>query len=224
MTKNHMPNRCAPNRFRLLQFDTTSAARGARMCRSQTRRPGRRSALILLVTGLALTVPQAILAQGQYVSNMASQAQVFRDQALRAQGMATEETQAESGGFFTTRRTLGVAFLAGSALLAGKGLDFNDEADEFYGSYESATDPAEIEKFYQRTTNRDVKSQVTWALAAAFGITGLRLALTGDEPATARQSSGTNSSVTTRAAQPYLTLTPAVTPRVVGLRLQRHFF
>jgi hypothetical protein len=120
----------------------------------------------------------------------------------------------------TVRRTLGIAFLAGGAALAARGFDYRDEADGFYDDYELATDEAEIEKLYQRTTNRDVKSQVSWALAAAFGITGLRLVFTGGDGGyidTSRSRSGNH------LAAPTLSLTPAVGPQTVGLRLQRRF-
>jgi hypothetical protein len=136
---------------------------------------------------------------------------------------ADQDIESGSSGPITVRRSMGLAFLAGSALLAVQGFDLKDEADEFYDSYKLATDQVEIEKFYQRTTNRDVKSQVSWALAAAFGITGLRLIFTGGEPAATAQHSTLTSSAT-RPAGPSMSLVPAVTPRVVGLRLQRHFY
>jgi hypothetical protein len=136
---------------------------------------------------------------------------------------AGQDIGSGSSGPITVRRSMGLAFLAGSALLVVQGFDLKDEADEFYDSYNLATDRAEMEKFYQRTTNRDVKSQVSWALAAAFGITGLRLIFTGGEPAaTARHNALT--SPAPRPGGPSVSLVPAVTPRVVGLRLQRHFY
>lgn len=82
-------------------------------------------------------------------------------------------------GFFTPRRSLGLAFLGGSALLAKEGMDFKTEADDFFERYEKATDPTEIDRLYRRTNNRDVKSQVSWALSAAFAVSGLRLVFIG---------------------------------------------
>jgi hypothetical protein len=131
--------------------------------------------------------------------------------------MDAAEMGRSSGGLFTVRRSLGVAFLAGSAILTLQGFDLKDEADRFYESYEAATDPDEIEKFYQRTTNRDVKSQVSWALATACGITGLRLLLTGGD------DDGSPSLSDRAAGERPLSLVPTVTPRTVGLRLQRQF-
>ena len=59
-----------------------------------------------------------------------------------------------------------------------QGLEFKDEADGFYSRYKKATDPQDIDRFYQRTNNRDIKSQISLALAAAFAVNGLRLILT----------------------------------------------
>ena len=82
-------------------------------------------------------------------------------------------------GSFTPRRTLGLVFMGGSALLAKQGMDFKADADDFYERYEKATDPTEIDRLYRRTNNRDVKSQVSWALSAAFAVSGLRLVFVG---------------------------------------------
>ena len=118
-----------------------------------------------------------------------------------------------SGSLITFRRTLGLAFLAGGAALTARGFDYKDEADAFYEAYKAADDQAEIQKLYQRTTNRDVKSQVSWALAAACGVTGLRLLFTGGGEFRGAASAGS----------PSLSLVPVAAPRVLGLRLQRRF-
>ena len=121
---------------------------------------------------------------------------------------------AGSGSLITVRRTLGLAFLAGGAALTARGFDYKDEADAFYEAYQAADDAAEIQKLYQRTTNRDVKSQVSWALAAACGVTGLRLLFTGGEVRAAVRPGIPSTS---------LSLVPAPTPGGLGLRLQRRF-
>ena len=120
---------------------------------------------------------------------------------------------AGSGSLITVRRTLGLAFLAGGAALTAKGFDYKDEADAFYEAYQAADSEAEIQKLYQRTTNRDVKSQVSWALAAACGVTGLRLLFTG----------GGEVRSAVQPVSPSLSLLPAPTPGGLGLRLQRRF-
>lgn len=80
--------------------------------------------------------------------------------------------------FFTARALVGVGLIGSGLILFSQGRDFRREADDFYGRYEKATDPVEIERLYQRTTNRDVKGQVSWALGAACTLSGLRLLLT----------------------------------------------
>ncbi len=186
---------------------------------------------IALMVMTILSGPRMALADAgqQGIGQHAIGQQGIDSVAQTAWGMSDAENTAigssGGGGFLTVRRSLGVVFLAGSAVLVMQGFGLQDEADEFYAAYELATDPAEIEKFYQRTTNRDVKSQVSWALAAAFGITGLRLALTGGDSGPASMQTGSLTSTATELGNgPSLSLVPAVSPRVVGLRLQRHFF
>ena len=84
----------------------------------------------------------------------------------------------EGERLFSARRLIGTAFIGGSFLLLRKGNDYHDEADELYERYEQADRVDEAERLYDRTTNRDVKSQVSWALAAAFAVNGVRLVLT----------------------------------------------
>lgn len=128
-------------------------------------------------------------------------------------GTLRNSDPAGSRSLITLRRTFGLAFLAGGAALAAKGFDYKDEADAFYEAYRAADDAAEIQKLYQRTTNRDVKSQVSWALAAACGVTGLRLLFTGGGELQAAALPGS----------PTLSLVPARAPGGLGLRLQRRF-
>ena len=90
------------------------------------------------------------------------------------------QVEAGVGDFVNVRRTLGLAFLGAGTALAVKGFDYRGEADAFYADYQQAVDPIEINRLYQRTTNRDIKAQVSWALGAACGIGGLRLLATGD--------------------------------------------
>ena len=143
-------------------------------------------------------------------------------------------SHAELGEFVTARRALGLAFIGGSAAMALKGFDFHDEADGFYRGYKTAVDPVEIDKLYQRTTNRDVKAQVSWAMAAAFGISGLRLILVGEGESAARPPTASLADddrappVAMRKAaepsQPQLVLQPAIAEGKVGLELHHRFF
>jgi hypothetical protein len=139
--------------------------------------------------------------------------------------MPSEPVQADLGSYVTPRRLVGVVFIGGSAMLAQKGFDLNDEADNFYAAYEQASDSAEIEKLYQRTTNRDVKSQVSWALAAAFGVTGVRLLLTGAPEEPSMQLGDADQRPTVRASwREGLRWIPAIEPGRLSLRVERALF
>lgn len=95
--------------------------------------------------------------------------------ALLCGGLLGQPTAAEAEGFFTARHSLGLAFMGGSAVMCKMGLDYKNDADDFYERYKRASDPIEIDRLYQRTNNRDIKSQISWALAAAFAVSGVRL-------------------------------------------------
>ena len=88
---------------------------------------------------------------------------------------------AEERNFFTLRRSLGLGLVGGSALLVKKGFDLRREANDLYRRYEISNDPVEADQLYRRTTNRDVKSQVSWALSAAFAVSGARMLLSEEK-------------------------------------------
>ena len=100
---------------------------------------------------------------------------------------ASTSLSAAETKFITGRRLMGVAFLGGSALLIKKGCDFHKDADKLYSLYKEADSPEDADRLYNRTTDRDVKSQVSWALAAAFAFSGLRMVLTRDSIMYTRQ-------------------------------------
>ena len=134
---------------------------------------------------------------------------------LLVQPSAAEDEQ----GFLTARRSLGVLFIGGSLLLTKQGFEFRDEADELYVRYKKAGTSDEADRLYTRTNNRDVKSQVSWALAAAFAVSGARLLL----------SKVTDSERSTkvdidRRIAPGFSLEPQLEPRRFGLQLKRRFF
>ena len=120
---------------------------------------------------------------------------------------------------FKARRSLGVLFLAGSLALTKQGFDFRDDADEFYVRYKKAGTPAEADRLYTRTNNRDVKSQVSWALAAALAVSGTRLFLAKADDA--HPASRLNAA---RRLASGFSLEPQLEPRRFGLELKRRFF
>jgi hypothetical protein len=136
--------------------------------------------------------------------------------------LAVQPALAESKNVITVRRAVGVAFLGGSAVLAKKGLDFKDEADEFHVLYKKAPSDEEAERLHQLTTNRDVKSQVCWALAASCVISGLRLVFTRGMEAEYGHSS--LSAPRTADVAPGLRLESQLGPGRVGLCMRKRFF
>ena len=102
------------------------------------------------------------------------------------------------------------------------GLDFKNDADDFYERYERAADPIEVDRLYQRTNNRDIKSQVSWALAAAFAVSGVRLIFSSgpvksyDRPATSEKR--------TKIGIRGVELDGQIDRGRFGLRLKKSFF
>jgi hypothetical protein len=82
---------------------------------------------------------------------------------------------AEARSFFTARRTLGVLFLGGSAFMAKRAIDFKRDANDNYEAYKAATDAREAERLFNRTSDRDTKSQMSIGFSAILLISGLRL-------------------------------------------------
>jgi hypothetical protein len=136
---------------------------------------------------------------------------------LLAWGPAAAQA-AELKSFFGVRRTLGVGFLGGAVMLTMKGLDYRQQADDLYDRYNASSDEAEVARLYQRTTNRDVKSQVTLALAAAFAVSGVRLILS-EQPRKTHQPA-----VTAAPDRAGLHLGARLDVRRLGLGLTRRFF
>ncbi|SVC72042.1 uncharacterized protein METZ01_LOCUS324896 [marine metagenome] len=131
---------------------------------------------------------------------------------LIAQPVSAEEKQSS----FKARRSLGVLFIGGSLVLAKQGFSFRDEADELYAKYKKAGSPEEADRLYTRTNNRDVKSQVSWALAAAFVLSGSRLLLSKD--------GGSSRIAKVDRVAPGFLLEPQLQPRRIGVQLKRRFF
>jgi hypothetical protein len=84
-------------------------------------------------------------------------------------------TPAEAGSMFTARRTFGVLFLSGSALMAKRAVDFKRDADDLYGAYKIANNAQEADRLFDRASDRDTKSQMSVGLSAILLISGLRL-------------------------------------------------
>ena len=142
---------------------------------------------------------------------------LFLIAALAMDGMGRPALAEEVQGFFTARRSLGLMFLGGSAVLLKQGMDFHDEADELYALYEAAETPEDADRLYARTNNRDIKSQVSWALAGAFAVSGVRLILRSGTPSSALARPYTR-------AEPATYVEPHVSSGRLGVVLKQSFF
>ncbi len=138
--------------------------------------------------------------------------------ALAMDSMGRSAAAEEGQGVFTARRSLGLAFLGGSAMLLKQGMDFRDEADKLYALYESAETAEDADRLYARTNNRDIKSQVSWALAGAFAVSGVRLILRTNTPSDARYARSD------ARVEPALYLEPRVSAEHLSVVLKRSFF
>ena len=140
--------------------------------------------------------------------------------ALLCGHLLVRPAAAEVGqGIITSRRSLGIVFIGGGLFLTKQGFDFRSEADDLYEKYKKAGTAEEADRLYTRTNNRDVKSQVSWALAAAFALSGTRLLLAkGDS--SKRMATG----VTVPGSKPGFSLEPQIEPQRVGFQLKRRFF
>jgi len=79
--------------------------------------------------------------------------------------------------FFTVRRTFGVLFLSGSAILAKRAVDFRKDANSTFEQYEIASSARLADELFERTSDRDTKSQMAGGLSVVLLVSGLRLLL-----------------------------------------------
>ena len=76
---------------------------------------------------------------------------------------------------FTKRAAWGLALTGSGVFFIEKGFDFHREADALYGRYLDALNPDEISLLYQRTTQRDLKSRLSWTLGAVLAASGIHV-------------------------------------------------
>ena len=92
--------------------------------------------------------------------------------ALFAAGLAPA---AEARSFLTARKTFGILFLGGSAMMAKKAIDFHRDAKRVYDAYKLARTAKEADLLFQRTSDRDTKSQMSIGVSVVLLVSGLRL-------------------------------------------------
>ena len=92
--------------------------------------------------------------------------------ALLAAGLAPA---AEAGSFLTARKTFGILFLGGSAVMTKKAVDFHRDANRVYDAYKLARTAKEADLLFQRSSDRDTKSQMSIGVSVVLLVSGLRL-------------------------------------------------
>ena len=120
---------------------------------------------------------------------------------------------AEAGSAFTARRTFGVLFLSGSALMAKKAIDFKRDADKHYDAYKLANNARDAELSFNRASDRDTKSQMSIGLSAIFLVSGLRLLM----------HSGIDDNIPKSDRHINIDVTGDIQTQSVGVALQKRF-
>ena len=120
---------------------------------------------------------------------------------------------AEAKSFFTARRTFGILFLGGSAAMAKKAFDFHRDANDLYDAYKQAANAQDAERLFDRTSDRDTKSQMSAGLSAILLISGLRLLI----------FSGVDDNIPRIDRRIKVDVTGDVRTQSVGVALKRHF-
>jgi len=82
---------------------------------------------------------------------------------------------AEAQSIFTARRTFGILFLSSSVYMAKRAIYYKRDADNLYTSYKSATNAQDANQLFNRASDRDTKSQMSFGFSAILLISGLRL-------------------------------------------------
>jgi hypothetical protein len=120
---------------------------------------------------------------------------------------------AEAGSVFTARRTFGVLFLGGSALMAKKAIDFKRDADDIFEAYRLARNAENASQLFDRASDRDTKSQMSVGLSAILLVSGLRLLL----------DSGLDNNIPKIDRRIKIDVSSDVHQKKVGLALKRRF-
>lgn len=119
----------------------------------------------------------------------------------------------EARSFFTARRTFGTMCLGGGFLLAKRALDFNRDANKVYDAYKRALNPRDAEKFFNRASDQDTKSQMSVGFSAVLFLSGLRLLL----------ASGVDDDISKTNHKVKLDITGGISNQAMGISLNKFF-
>ena len=130
----------------------------------------------------------------------------------------------KNDGVRSFRGSLGIVFLGGSAFMVKQGIDFRNEADDLYSRYQASKIADEADRLYSRTNNRDVKSQVSLAIAGAFAISGVRFLFFGEDGEADEDTYAKKREFIDTSTGNDVFIKPALTIGGFGVSLSRKFF
>jgi hypothetical protein len=122
------------------------------------------------------------------------------------------------------RGSLGIIFIGGSAFMVKQGIDFRNQADNLYSRYKLSKSPDEADRLYSRTNNRDVKSQVSLAIAGAFAISGFRFLFFGEDGEANKEVLFRTTEFTKTSSDNNVFLEPEILIGGLSVSLSRKFF
>ena len=97
--------------------------------------------------------------------------------------------------------------------MAKRAIDFRRDANTIYESYKTATIPQDADQLFDRSTDRDTKSQMAAGISAVLLISGLRLLL----------FSGVDDNIPRIDRKIDVNLTSDVQKRSLGITLKKKF-
>ncbi len=130
----------------------------------------------------------------------------------------------KNNGIHSFKDGLGIVFLGGSAFMVKQGIDFRNEADDLYSRYQASKIADEADRLYSRTNNRDVKSQVSLAVAGAFAISGFRFLFFGEDAETNEDTHAKTREFIDTSLSNNVFIEPDMTIGGFGVSLIRKFF
>jgi hypothetical protein len=131
---------------------------------------------------------------------------------------------AEEPGFWTRHRIWGTAFLGGGLFMVKRGYDFKTEGDDIFKRYKKANTTVEADRLFDQANDQDIKSQISWGVAAALTVSAVRLLLINPDPDghTGKQKRDKDTKTTPPASG--IRFSPQLEANRWGIQLQQKFF
>ena len=132
--------------------------------------------------------------------------------------------EAEERGFWTRHHAWGTAFLGGGLYMVKRGYDFRTDADDIFKQYKKANTTEEADRLFDKANDQDIKSQISWGVAAALTVSAVRLLLINPDPDSYTVKQKVDSKTKANPQQTGIRLNPQLAAGRWGIQLQRIFF